>query len=218
MKRTAFLAMTVLAVSSAVYVGNQLGAQTGATPAATQPRSRIALVNLSHVIKNYDKFKGYMEEMKTSVEPFRKKEEVIKKAGEKLVKDAQVPGITPERKEGFLKEEMKLKREMEDLRNEFGVFMGKKQEQQFVIVYGDVRNAAERYAQAHAYDMVLHYNDAVDPREYWSGPNVARKMQAGALMPLYYAGGVDISAEIIKMLNDSVKRGPVPTSTGAPRN
>jgi Skp family chaperone for outer membrane proteins len=206
--------LTVLAVGAAVYVGNQLGAQTGATgaPAATQTRSRIALVNLSHVIKNYDKFKGYMEEMKTASKPFRDREEKIKKDAEVLVNESKAPTVTAERKETIEKNLKTLKRAYEDLSNEAGVFMGKKQEQQFVIVYGDVRNAAERYAVAHAYDMVLHYNDAVNPQEYWSGQNVARKIQAGALIPLYYAGGVDISAEIIKMLNDSAKRGPAPAA------
>src|SRR5262249_46507016 len=77
------------------------------------------------------------------------------------------------------------------------------------VLYGDVQAAARRYAQAHDLDLVLHYNDAVDARDYWSGANLARKMQAGALMPLYAAPGMDISKEVIAALNaDLRKKGP----------
>jgi Skp family chaperone for outer membrane proteins len=207
-KRKAILALTVVAVGVAAYVGNTLRANPGApAPAgAPAPRPRIALINLSHVVKSYKKFNTYSNELKVAVEPFRKREEALKKRGEELVKESQKPGVTPERKEAIEKEGMKLKRDMEDLRNEFGQFMAKKQGQQFVTLYGDVRNACERYAVSHSYDMVLHYNDAPNsnPAEYWSEANVARKFQAGALIPIFYKSGVDVSEDIIKMLNDSM--------------
>jgi Skp family chaperone for outer membrane proteins len=210
-KRTAILALGVLALGTAAYFGNRLWAQTGARPAtgpatsAAAPRTRIALLNLSHVIKNYDKFKAYNEDLKQSITPFQKKEVEMKKEAERLVKEKADPRTSAQRKEAVDGEMRALNRKWEDLKGEFNKQMGKKQEQQLVILYGDVRTISERYAQSHNFDLVLHYNDATDPRDYWSGPNVARKMQAGALMPLYYTAGMDISQDVINTLNASYK-------------
>jgi Skp family chaperone for outer membrane proteins len=222
-KRTAILALGVLALGAIIYVG-RLWAQTGGpapatgpAPAAAQPRTRIALLNLSHVVRNYDKFKSYQEEIKGTVKDFQARETPIKTKGEKLAKDLQSPTTTAQAREGIEKDLKDLQRQMEDLKNEFNKVMGKKQGQQFVILYSDVRNVAERYAQAHNYEVVLHYNDAVDPKEYWSEANVVRKMQAGALMPLYYTGGIEISAEVIAALNASYRSAqPRPAAPATP--
>src|SRR5262245_4205815 len=63
-KRTVILAAGAVALSAALYVGN-LWAQTGArpgtapapapAPAAAEPRTRVALINLTYVIKHYSK-------------------------------------------------------------------------------------------------------------------------------------------------------------------
>jgi hypothetical protein len=76
----------------------------------------------------------------------------------------------------------------------------------------DVRAVVERTAQAYGFDMVLHFNDAVTKDEYWSAPNIARKMQAGALMPMYYAGSLDISQTVVTTLNAAYQ----PTASATP--
>jgi Skp family chaperone for outer membrane proteins len=210
-KRTAILALGVLALGAAAYFGNRLWAQPGARPAtgpapsAAAPRTRIALLNLHHVINNYDKFKAYKEDLKQSITPFQKKEKEMKDLAERLVKEKTNQTTTAQRKEAIDGEMRELNRKWEDLKAEFTKQMGKKQGQQMVILYGDVRTIAERYAQSHNFDMVLHYNDATDPRDYWSEANVSRKMQAGALMPIYYTAGMDISQDVINTLNASYK-------------
>jgi Skp family chaperone for outer membrane proteins len=214
-KRTAILALSVLALAAVVYAGRIWARPNApaapAASAATPPR--IALLNLSYVINNYEKIKTYRDEMKSAIEPFSKREATIKKTAEGLLKDAQAPTTPAARKEAIDKELKKLQRDMEDLKNEFNQMIGKKQEQQALIVYADVRNVAQRYAQSHGIDLVLHYNDATEEKEYWSPQNVVRKMQAGALMPLYYSSGMDISAEVLKLLNGSYRAAP---ATGPP--
>jgi hypothetical protein len=86
----------------------------------------------------------------------------------------------------------------------------KKQEEQLKILYMDVRSTAERYALAHNFDMVLHYNDAPSEPEFSSAQNIARKMQA-PLFPLYSTKGMDISAEVVGTLNQAYR------ATSAPR-
>jgi Skp family chaperone for outer membrane proteins len=205
------LTLGVAALVAALYAG-KLVAQGSrpATPATTPaagagPRTRIALLNLSAVIRSYDKFKAYNEEIKKAVEPFANKEKSVKTEAEGLAKERENPTTKPERKEMIDKRLKELQRIMEDNKADFQREMAKKQGQQLVILYSDIRRVAERYAAAHNFDVVLHYNDAVDSKDYWSEANVARKMQAGALMPLYYTAGMDISQDIIHALNAEYK-------------
>ncbi len=104
-----------------------------------------------------------------------------------------------------------LKRKIEDNNTEAKLVLGKKSDDQMKILYMDVLEAAQRYAISHEFDMVLHYNDAVTKEDYFSAMNIARKVQTGALMPLYAAPGMDISTEVVHMLNYNVS----PSTPGA---
>jgi Skp family chaperone for outer membrane proteins len=211
-KRTAILAAGVVALGAVIYVG-KLWAQThptaagGPAPAtaAGPARTRIALLNISHVVRNYNKYKTYQEELKRAVAPFTQRDAAAKKEAEDLTKEAQNAKTTPERREAIEKRMRELQFQMQNLKEEFNKKVGKMQEKQLVTLFADVRTVAERYAEGHNFDMVLQYNDAVEQNEYWSGPNIVRKMQAGALMPLYYRGGMEISQDIINTLNASYR-------------
>jgi Skp family chaperone for outer membrane proteins len=219
-KRTAILMLGVVAALGAAVYASRTWAQTGATttggataPAAApaQARTRIALLNLAHVIRNYEKFKAYQDEIKHTIKPYQEKETVIKTRGETLAKEGQQTTTTAQRREAIEKELKDLQRNLEDLKNDFQKVMGKKQEEQLVRLYGDIYTVAERHAQSHNFDLVLHYNDGHTAEERWSATNVARKMQAGALVPLYYTGGMDISQEVITTLNAMYKQSQATT-------
>jgi Skp family chaperone for outer membrane proteins len=206
-KRTAILAVSVVALASAIYAGRTWGQGTrpATTPAAAQPRTRVALLNLLHVIRKYKKFDTFQEDLKAFIKPYQAEEAKAKADAERWDKERKDPKTTQQRRDQIEKDLVNLQRKMDDLKQEFQKNLAKKQEQQMVILFGDVRTVAERIAQAHNFDLVLHYNDAVDARDYWSGPNLARKMQAGALMPLYYANGMEISQQVIDALNAAYK-------------
>jgi hypothetical protein len=67
---------------------------------------------------------------------------------------------------------------------------------------------------AQGYDLVLHYNDATTSQEYWSAMNIARKLQAGACMPLHYGPGVEITNEVVNALNTAFSRSAPGAATG----
>ncbi|NBO91530.1 MAG: OmpH family outer membrane protein [Planctomycetia bacterium] len=205
-KKTVFVAAGVALLGLAVVVSSKLMAQTTTTPTAT--KSRIALLNLTYVIKNYGKFKTFQDELKASVDPFQAKDTSWKKEGEAMAKESQDPKTTAERRDQIEKKLKELTRLIEDNKMEASKVLNKKQGEQLKILYNDVRVAAYRYAQAHGHDMVLHYNDAVTEQDYNSEQNISRKMQAGALMPVYMAPGVDVSMDIVKALNASMTSAP----------
>jgi Skp family chaperone for outer membrane proteins len=204
------VAAGVVALSLAILVSHRLWAQqTPARTAAPAPTTKVALINLTYVIKNYKRFQTFNEELKHAVEPYQKTDAKHKSEGENLTKEAQKPGTTPERREQIERRLKELQRLVEDNRNDAQKTVGKKREEQLRILYMDIRTVVERYAQAHGYDMVLHFHDALTSYEYWSGPNIARKMQIDSLMPMYYNSALDISAHIVTTLNSSYKE-PTP--------
>lgn len=202
MKRTVLLAAGALTLGLAIHVSTLLAQSTSpATATTSSAKSRIAMINLTYVVKNYTKFKTYQEELKKTVDPFQTKDNGLKAQGEKLAKEAQT--ASAERRDQIERQLKELQRQMEDNKNDAQKVVVKKQEDQLKTLYMDVRSVVERYAAAHGYEMVLHYNDATTSEEYWSPQNIARKMQAGALVPMYMGTGIDISANIVSTLNSS---------------
>jgi len=195
------------ALALGAYLGtNLLLAQTAATKPVAQPteqRSRIGLLNLHHVVKNYAKAVALNNEMKEVFTPLQAKTKAKTAQLEALNKEGQ---LKPEIRETIEKQMRILKRELEDLSNEAQMMIGKKQDEQVVLIYREVQEAAQRVAVAHGYDMVLHYNDPTTSAEYWSASNIVRKMQGGACMPIYFAPGVDISADVVNALNQAYSR------------
>src|SRR5262249_8351286 len=162
---------------------------------------RVAVVNLTYVIKNYEKFAVFQLDLKEAVKPYQKKDERMKKEAEALQKEVASADTTEERKAGIQKKLKVLQRELEDNKTEAQTFLGKKQQMQLKVLYEDVESATRRYARAHDLELVLHYNDGVTRAELLSPQNITRKMQQGGCMPLYAAPGVDISKEIATALN-----------------
>jgi Skp family chaperone for outer membrane proteins len=197
------VAAAVVALGVAIYVG-KMRAQTGGNHPAP-PQTKIALVNLTYVVKNYEKFKAFTEEMKTAAAPYQAKDTAITTEGEKLYKERNAPTTTQERKDQIEKQLMELKRRAEDNKAEGTKALGKKQEQGVTTIYMDVYQVAERVAKSRGFDMVLQFNDLIDQREYWGAQNISRKLQTAALTPMYYNAGLDISHDVVTTLNSSYK-------------
>jgi Skp family chaperone for outer membrane proteins len=195
-KRTVYFAAGVLVLGLAIACTARLSAQG---PGAAAPKSKIALFNLTYVLKYYKKFSTFESELKAAVGTYQNTDTELKKKAEEIGK--QLQGATAEAREGLERKLKDLHRQAEDNKMEGSKALAKKQEEQLKILYMDVRTVAARYAAAHGYDVVMHYNDAIEDKDYYSGQNIARKLQAGALMPIFMANGVDISRDLVGTLN-----------------
>src|SRR5262249_25095506 len=151
----------------------------------TEPRTRIALINLAYVIKNYKKTETFQSEIKAEIKSFEGRAQAKQTQLEQLAKHASDPAVPTQQREADSAEITKLKREIEDLQNETKKLLGKKNDEQMVILYREIQDAAQRYAVAHNYDLVLHYIDAVTQADYYSPGAIARKLQSSACMPMY---------------------------------
>src|SRR5262249_52389498 len=154
-KRTVIAAAGAVALGVAIHVSTLLAqtGTTGTTSTAAQPRSRIALLNLSHVIKQYHKFTTYQEELKKEVAPFQARDAKFKQDGEALAKEAQAQTTTADKRDQIEKKLKELQRQIEDNKNDAQKQLIKKQEEQLKTLYADVYNVVQRVAQAHGYEM-----------------------------------------------------------------
>ena len=211
-KKAVLAAGMLLALGVLCYVAPSRGQtpnnSTAASPSTSSTGTRIAILNITYVLKNYAKYQHFQEEMKGIVDPFQKKHESLQQQLQDLQKQAQQlqPKGQSEQGAELEKKARDIQRQMEDNKNEIQLRLGKRSDEEMKILYMDVYQAVQGYAASHHYDLVLHYNDAITQEDFLSAQNIARKLNTGALMPLYTSRNqsLDISQDIVKLLNDGM--------------
>jgi Skp family chaperone for outer membrane proteins len=178
---------------------------SAAKPAPPRPQSRIAVINLTYVIKKYDKFLTFQAELKEATVPFQTTDTRLKEELEALRKEGAAT-TDAERREEIEQKGKEIQRQIEDNKATAQKALKKKQEEQLRILYMDVKTEAEKVAVARGFEMVLHFNDEMTSKDSWSAQCIVRKMQTGALMPMYAAPGIDISKEVVTLLNEAHRR------------
>ena len=202
----------LLATAGIGFLASKITAQNTAGARPADLRSKVALLNLSHVLKNYTKAIAIQNDLKDMFQPLQTRQKAKAAQMQQLAKEAQVK---PDQREILERQARALKRELEDLDNEAQALLGKKQDETLVSLYKDVQDACSRVAMSSGFDMVLHYNDATTSAEYWSPANIGRKLQAGACMPLFYSQGTDISLDVINALNTAYSKANPATVPGS---
>lgn len=202
----------MLTLGVAIYVTSHSAAQQGG--GVPEPRTRIALVNLAQVIKTYKKVIAFQNEVKGSLQPLQEKAKGIQQQIEAHTKELQKTDLAAATREQLEKNLRAYQRQMEDLNNDAKASWAKKNDEQMVILYKEVMDVAQRYAASHSFELVMHYNDATtDMPEYWHPGNVARKIQAGACIPMVIHPGMEITKSVVDTLNAVYERG----AGGGPR-
>ena len=201
MKRTVAIVAGVMTLGLALYAGSRLGAQnTQPAEAAPPPTMRVRMVNLQFVIKNYKRTEALRNEHTQLFKQYDDQINEIKKLIEVRTKQAQDPQYADKR-EALEKEVKRLQRELQDKTEEARQALDKKQGDLIVMVYKEVDDAVRTFARQANLELVLHYNDAVLESDRMSAANIARKMSAGACMPMYMVPSLDISQEVVNALN-----------------
>jgi Skp family chaperone for outer membrane proteins len=178
------------------------------------PRTRIAFFNLTYVVKNYDKYKEFQEEIKKYIEPYQKRDaelrEQLKELRSRARRSSLVPAKGEDRDEKEKKEELeekakKIQRKIEENSEKIKKKLAQKNDNEIKNIYLSVTSAAQEYAKSHDLDLVLHYNDATTEQDFLSVPNIARKMNATAFIPVYFKPSMDISQDLASILNKKAR-------------
>jgi Skp family chaperone for outer membrane proteins len=216
-KKTAISLTALATLGVTVYLGSHLRAQyqsqtgqvqqTVATAPAAPLRTRIAVINLQQVIKQYRKWNDFETSYKNLYGQYNTQFERQKAKGMDLKSqlDKAVDDATKERIQQAIKE---LEREVQDMGEQAKKALGKMRDDQAQQIYQEVEQAVHAYARANDIEMVMHFNDAVAQADYYHPLNVQRKLQTGACMPMYLAPGMDITNTISSMLNQRLGATP----------
>jgi Skp family chaperone for outer membrane proteins len=210
MKILALLVMLGV-LGGATYLGSRAGAQPAAPP---RPQSRIALLNIAHVLKNYEKAVKFQAEAKQYMNACQDQEKKERAKLDSMAKEMQQPGLSQDVRYQKERELKTAQRNFDDWKTECQAQLYRKQEEQLLLLYREIQYHAANLANSAGFEMVLHFNDA-DPgtAEYLSALNVSRKFQAGACMPLYVAQGLDISHAVVDSLHAAMRgNNPAPAS------
>jgi len=192
-----------LVFGALVFVG-RLGSEPKPPPA---PKTRIGLINLGQVFRDYAKVVTFAKEKQELLKPYEEKAKDLKEQIDAHTKTLEQKDLTEESRAQHQKKLKARQRDLEDLTNEYKLEFAKKSEEQMSRFYKDVTETAQRYARANDLDLVMHYNDVpADSPEFYSGANVSRKIQSGTLFPMYSAPGMDITKEIVAALNDNHRK------------
>jgi len=194
--------MGMLTLAGAIGVTSLGQAQNPAPPGGGAPQTRVALINLAQVFKGYNKVTNFANDNKAMLQPYQDKAKTIQQQIELHTKELEKKDLMEAKRVEYEKNLKAYQRQMEDLSNDAKLLFSKKNEEQMLIVYKEVMEMAQRYAAAHGFELVMHYNDVpMTSSDFYSAGNVSRKIQAGACIPMYIHPGLDITQGVVDTLN-----------------
>jgi Skp family chaperone for outer membrane proteins len=217
-KRTCVILVGLATFGAGAYLGNHVWAQNNQTqPARSAPlQTRVGLVNIGQVIKNYNKFKVYQDDMKRAMEPIQKqvegKNQVIN-TKQTQMNDPKTPVAQREQIEREIKS---MKREIQDMVDEANNRFAKQRVDQLVTIYKDVQGAVTAYARSNGFELVMQYSDSTDPAEKYSAASLQQKLGNMACFPVYHHEQMEITGVVTDMLNRSVPSSAPAASAPAP--
>ncbi len=213
MKKFAILSgLGVAAVLVGLYAGGEASAQNKATSAAA--RTRVAIVNIGEVFKNYKKFTKLREDLKQMDQKYVEMLKAKAARLEKLQEEYKAAQTTAQRKEQIESEAKHIKFEMDDIKAKAGKEIGKMQEEQLTMIYREVDSVVREIARAHDYDLVFRYNEDWDKDTYWTSAKVMARLNQ-PFWPMYYDPSLEITSQVVTLMNQKFASAP-PTSGVVP--
>ena len=212
MKRKIIVLAGVVAALATAYVGNHLRAaqdpqvqQVSNNIPQAPPRTRIAVINMVQVVKNYDKWKTFEDSFKQTYSHFTTELETRRARMVQMKADlAKLPPDDP--KAETIKAEMRnLDRASQDYGEDAKKQLKKMEEEAAVGIYREISEAVEHYARSNDIELVVNYNDAITPQDFLSPANVQRKMGMNVCTPIYMTPGMNITDAVTAMLNQRLR-------------
>jgi len=210
-KRTVIILTGIATLGVVAYLGSRLYAQeqgqiqpANATAPAPVLRTRIAVVNLLGVVKNYQKwqdfetqYKGALKNADAEFDKMKAEGLRLKAALEKAVDDAEREKITAQLKA--------LDRQVQDKGEQFKRELLKWRDDVAVQIYREIEDTVKVVARSNDIELVLHYSDAVVPADIYHPLNIQRKLQSQGCMPMYMQDGMDITVRVTETLNSRLR-------------
>jgi Skp family chaperone for outer membrane proteins len=213
-KRTVGILAGMATLGIGVYLGSQVWAQQRGTAVSSEPlKTKIATVNLTQVLKNYKKFKGFQDEIKGRLEAAKKEFEPLSANLVRLQEKARA--ASPTEADQIKREYTKKAQELQDKEEDIRKAISAREGEISVQIFKEVETAVNLFATHNAIELVLYYNDASkdDPANYYNPINVQRKLTSGPMLPMYIDPRMDITNMVTEMLNPRPQANASPGSS-----
>jgi outer membrane protein len=215
-KRSVVILAALATLAGATLLTSHMFAQAqGGQPAG----SKTGLINMAAVLKGYNKFSIYNNEIEKLRIGWEKSDKDLKtnyQAWQKYkVDNAQDTAKVAEAEKNL----KTLQRAIEDSAKDYNDKRSKKSDEQMVQMWKEIEEAVKRVAPSVGCSMVLHFSDPLSDADKYSAPNIQRKLvgpgSSGGVCPVFIGPGVDISQEVVQMLNTMYPATPVASPAGA---
>jgi Skp family chaperone for outer membrane proteins len=202
-KRTITLALGILALGVAAYWGGQLSAQANNQPApASLLRNKIAVFNMSKVIKEYKRWQDFEAQRKSALDAQEAKFNKIKGDMTKKTEELQkLPPSETAKREQLERELRLLKNQGAEMQEDVQKQFAKWEQDQVTTIYKEIETLCADMARTYHIELILHYTDPSKDEEKYHPMNLARKLQSSGITPIYMAQGMDISQWVLDNLN-----------------
>jgi Skp family chaperone for outer membrane proteins len=206
-KKMILLATGFAVLAAGAYFGASLSAQGTGTPATTPAAptgTKVGVVNVGHVFNHWKKAQRFKLELEAAAEPFNKQAKAMQEDMARWDMEMRQPGKSKAEVEARQDSITKTKRKLEDLAGEMRKLLGKKSEDNLVMLWKEANDCTKRVAEAYGFSIVMGYGDPLDKGLMDLFPNVNRKMGAmdgGSAVPLYVHESSDLSNAITLTLN-----------------
>jgi Skp family chaperone for outer membrane proteins len=230
-KSTAALSGLIALGCIAAWAAAQTPSNPGATPnrsgvqqanatapaASAMPSTRVGVLNINSVLKNYGKAQYLNSQIKMKVQSYVERMNKIREEVEKVQTEIKKPTTTAPMREQMEKQIVNLNRSLQDLDAEAKKKISEEQSTIAVQIFREIEQVVDAVAKTNNFDLVLSYPDATTMEEMYTQDNVVRKLASQAAIPLFYKKHIDLTDPVIKTLNASfpAPAAPAPAS-GAP--
>lgn len=204
-------------VAVALAFGSLLSANTATAQdaAAAQAPTRLGLIDMAYVFKNYDKFKTLRDDLKAEIQG---SDQQAKAMATKIKTVQEQMKTFAEGSPDFVEKEKELAR----LATEFETFRKvaqrdflRKEADIYKTVYLEVSDAVKLYAQHYKYALIMRFNR----EDLEASSNPEEVLQGMNRQVVYYSSRDDITDAVVKYLNQRYQQTTNQAGGGAtPRN
>lgn len=179
-------------------VGYVNGDGKGNRAAKPQPAIRLAVVDTTHILKNYQKYEDLQQEVREAAEAAQNKAKGMIEQARSIQEQLQSGELESESEE-FMKKE----RQVISLSSKLEVYnalakkeLKKKDAETLAKVYLDVQNAMAAYAEQNGYTMIMRFR-----RDFEGLDDAQRTGQVINQTIVRYEGADDITDSVLAWLN-----------------
>lgn len=194
MKKSLFGAILAAIVLSVTFASSLANAQAPAGQPASGPR--MALLDVSRIFKNHQRFKGMMEDMKADVEraeaQVKSEKEAISKMAERLPEFRKGTQEYKQMEEDLARRQADLAVQVNLQKNEFL----QREAKIYHNVYQEIWQATDYFCKQNRIDMVLRFNG--EPVDIERPDSVLTFINKPVV---WYDRGLDITDSILQEVN-----------------